>query len=247
MRRWPDWRTEPFIPQPQNHEGATFAPLLDREDGRMDFAARTATELYNRWRGFQPWPGAFTVLDGKKLIVHRMAIAHESYAAGWVSPSRDGFSSNMSACLLPAPKIRGSNSWKYSSKARSASRPLTFCAEIRWRRTRGWAERRVRNLSRAQSGLRHSPGRRAGKGHSDDLLRGKEVNALASADRNLTTTLVLGVLRWQIRLDEQLKACSSDREASSNLKSASRSGSAHFSFSFSIAFLPTPRSMRAWS
>ena len=29
-------------PQPQNHEGATFAPLLNREDGRMDFAARTA-------------------------------------------------------------------------------------------------------------------------------------------------------------------------------------------------------------
>jgi methionyl-tRNA formyltransferase len=65
-------------PQPQNHEGATFAPLLDREDGRMDFAARTATELWNRWRGFQPWPGAFTALDGKKLIVHLMAVADAS-------------------------------------------------------------------------------------------------------------------------------------------------------------------------
>ncbi len=73
---------ETVHPQAQNHEGATFAPLLNREDGRMDFAARTATELYNRWRGFQPWPGAFTALNGKKLIVHRMAIAHESYAAG---------------------------------------------------------------------------------------------------------------------------------------------------------------------
>jgi len=62
-------------PQPQNHEGATYAPLLDREDGRMDFAVRTAHELYNRWRGFQPWPGAFTTLDGKKLIVHRMEVA----------------------------------------------------------------------------------------------------------------------------------------------------------------------------
>ena len=62
-------------PQPQNHEGATYAPLLDREDGRMDFAARTATELKNRWRGFQPWPGAFTTLNGKKLIVHRMEVA----------------------------------------------------------------------------------------------------------------------------------------------------------------------------
>jgi methionyl-tRNA formyltransferase len=69
-------------PQPQNHEGATFAPLLDREDGHIDFAKRTATELYNRWRGFQPWPGAFTTYYGKKLIIHRMAIARESFAAG---------------------------------------------------------------------------------------------------------------------------------------------------------------------
>jgi methionyl-tRNA formyltransferase len=59
-------------PKPQSHEGVTFAPLLHREDGRMEFAAYSATELKNRWRGFQPWPGAFTSLDGKKLIVHRM-------------------------------------------------------------------------------------------------------------------------------------------------------------------------------
>ena len=62
-------------PRAQNHEGATYAPILNREDGRMDFARSSARELYNRWRGFQPWPGAFTTLDGKKLIVHRMAIA----------------------------------------------------------------------------------------------------------------------------------------------------------------------------
>jgi methionyl-tRNA formyltransferase len=62
-------------PQQQNHEYATFAPILNRDDGRVDFAGRTAHELYNRWRGFQPWPGAFTALDGKKLIVHRMRVA----------------------------------------------------------------------------------------------------------------------------------------------------------------------------
>ena len=67
-----------IMPQPQNHEGATFAPLLDREDGRMDFAVRSAHELYNRWRGFQPWPGAFTSLDGKKFIVHGMTVADSS-------------------------------------------------------------------------------------------------------------------------------------------------------------------------
>jgi methionyl-tRNA formyltransferase len=65
-------------PKPQNHAGATLAPILTREDGRMDFAARTATELKNRWRGFQPWPGAFTTLGGKKLIVHRLGVAEAS-------------------------------------------------------------------------------------------------------------------------------------------------------------------------
>lgn len=44
-----------------------------------------------------------------------------------------------------------------------------------------------------------------GHSHSDDLLRSKAVNALSPPDRNLTTTLVLGVLRWQIRLDHQLQ------------------------------------------
>jgi 16S rRNA (cytosine967-C5)-methyltransferase len=44
-----------------------------------------------------------------------------------------------------------------------------------------------------------------GQSHSDDLLRGKQVSKLSAADRNLATALVLGVLRWQIRLDEQIK------------------------------------------
>jgi 16S rRNA (cytosine967-C5)-methyltransferase len=44
-----------------------------------------------------------------------------------------------------------------------------------------------------------------GSGHSDDLLRTKAIDALSPTDRHLATTLVLGVLRWQIRLDEQLK------------------------------------------
>jgi methionyl-tRNA formyltransferase len=62
-------------PKPQDHARATLAPILDREDGRMDFASRTATELWNRWRGFQPWPGVYTTLEGKKLIAHQMRVA----------------------------------------------------------------------------------------------------------------------------------------------------------------------------
>jgi methionyl-tRNA formyltransferase len=59
-------------PRPQDHSRATLAPLLEREDGRINFSLHTAVKITNRWRGFQPWPGAFTTLDGKKLIVHKM-------------------------------------------------------------------------------------------------------------------------------------------------------------------------------
>jgi len=45
-----------------------------------------------------------------------------------------------------------------------------------------------------------------GTAHADELLRGKRVRALAGADRNLATALVLGVLRWQLRLDHEIKA-----------------------------------------
>lgn len=57
--------------QPQDHSMATLAPILTREDGRIDFT-RMAHNIYDRWRGFQPWPGAHTTFRGKKLIVHRM-------------------------------------------------------------------------------------------------------------------------------------------------------------------------------
>jgi len=58
----------------QNHAEATHAPILKREDGLIDFS-RAAHQVYNRWRGFQPWPGAFTTLRGKKFIAHKMCPA----------------------------------------------------------------------------------------------------------------------------------------------------------------------------
>jgi len=45
-----------------------------------------------------------------------------------------------------------------------------------------------------------------GHSHSDDLLRSKAVDGLSAPDRNLATALVLGTLRWQIRLDHQVQA-----------------------------------------
>src|ERR1700690_3113570 len=69
-------------PTPQDHSRATLAPILKKEDGRMNFS-RPATELFNRMRGFRPWPGAFTTFKAKNLQVHR---AEPMQAAGELAP-----------------------------------------------------------------------------------------------------------------------------------------------------------------
>lgn len=62
-----------IVPEKQDDAAATHAPILTRDDGRVD-TARTAQSIYDRWRGFQPWPGAWTTVRGKKVTLHRMAL-----------------------------------------------------------------------------------------------------------------------------------------------------------------------------
>lgn len=68
-----------ITPHAQDHSRATLAPLLTREDGHMDFAKYTARELFNRWRGFQPWPGAYAFLDGRKLTFTKLLTGSPPY------------------------------------------------------------------------------------------------------------------------------------------------------------------------
>ena len=70
-----------IIPQKQDDSQATHAPILTREDGRMNFT-QPAMTVYNRWRGFQPWPGAWTLLSGKKLTAHRLMPLEPSALSG---------------------------------------------------------------------------------------------------------------------------------------------------------------------
>lgn len=55
-------------PQKQDDSQATLAPILKKEDGQVDFS-RTAMDIWNRLRGFQPWPGAYTQFRGKNLTL----------------------------------------------------------------------------------------------------------------------------------------------------------------------------------
>jgi methionyl-tRNA formyltransferase len=57
-----------LVPIPQDDSQKTFAPPLKREDGRIDWSL-DAQHIYNRMRGFQPWPGAFTAFRGRTCHV----------------------------------------------------------------------------------------------------------------------------------------------------------------------------------
>jgi methionyl-tRNA formyltransferase len=57
-----------IAPRPQDHNRASLAPILRKEDGSADFSL-PAEVIYNRLRGFQPWPGCFTSFRGKKLSI----------------------------------------------------------------------------------------------------------------------------------------------------------------------------------
>lgn len=62
--------------KPQDHAAATYAPMLKREDGRIDWN-RPAPDLYNRMRGFAPWPGAYTEFRGQTCHLWGHPIAGE--------------------------------------------------------------------------------------------------------------------------------------------------------------------------
>jgi methionyl-tRNA formyltransferase len=57
-----------LVPVAQDNSQATFAPILKKEDGRIDWWL-SAHKIYNRIRGLQPWPGAFTVFRGKNCRI----------------------------------------------------------------------------------------------------------------------------------------------------------------------------------
>ncbi|MDQ2945030.1 MAG: methionyl-tRNA formyltransferase, partial [Acidobacteriota bacterium] len=74
----------------QNAAEATLAPILKKEDGRIDWS-HPASEIYNRLRGFDPWPGAYTTFRGQQLSITQAsptgATKPLAYARGSVSVS----------------------------------------------------------------------------------------------------------------------------------------------------------------
>jgi len=73
-------RLDQLVPQPQDDRQATFAPMLKREDGMIDWSAN-AVEIERSARGFQPWPGAYTTFRSARLIVWKAEVVEGSIGA----------------------------------------------------------------------------------------------------------------------------------------------------------------------
>jgi methionyl-tRNA formyltransferase len=73
-------------PIPQNHSQATYAPMLKKEDGEIDWG-KTAEEIKNLVRGTLPWPGAYTFLDNKILKVYKVRVVEGQGKPGEVIKS----------------------------------------------------------------------------------------------------------------------------------------------------------------
>ena len=65
-----------LTPTPQDDAQASHAPILNREDGQVDWS-KTATEIFNRQRGFTPFPGCYTFLGDQRLELTGIAVAAE--------------------------------------------------------------------------------------------------------------------------------------------------------------------------
>jgi methionyl-tRNA formyltransferase len=81
-----------IVAMPQDDSQKTFAPPLKKEDGRIDWLL-DAPNIYNRMRGFQPWPGAFTAFRGKTCHV-------------WGEPAKDASATGAPGTLaLKGPEV----------------------------------------------------------------------------------------------------------------------------------------------
>ncbi len=98
----------------QDDAAASLAPILKREDGRIDWT-RPANEIYNRMRGFAPWPGAYTDFRGQICHLWGMPVTKEM---------TDSLSAGLS--VVKAAASRRTPKWRRRRQGRCSS-PAAVC------------------------------------------------------------------------------------------------------------------------
>jgi methionyl-tRNA formyltransferase len=108
-----------LIPQEQDESAVTFAPIIKKEDGLIDWS-QPAITIERRVRGFDPWPGAYSHIDGKLLKIHkaRVVAADAKLNPGEVMRAdEDGFWVATSSGVLELEEVQLENKKRLSGVA----------------------------------------------------------------------------------------------------------------------------------
>jgi methionyl-tRNA formyltransferase len=92
----PGYLSGELPPQLQDISQATYAPMLKKEDGELDFKL-SAMELERRVRAFQPWPGSFTFWQGSPLKVLRACCVFDPEREAGLAPGEHTISHGLPA------------------------------------------------------------------------------------------------------------------------------------------------------
>ncbi len=113
-----------ITPEVQDDSLTCYAPLLKKEHGLIDWAC-PAKDIHNRIRGLAAWPGAYTLLDGEPLKLHRTAVCEASGAAGTVlSADRNGLVVACGEGAIAIHELQAAGSRKMDAVSFLAGHPL---------------------------------------------------------------------------------------------------------------------------
>jgi methionyl-tRNA formyltransferase len=57
-----------ITPLPQDHASSTYCKKIEKEDGLVDWS-KSAEDIYHMWQAYTPWPGIFTMFEGKRILL----------------------------------------------------------------------------------------------------------------------------------------------------------------------------------
>ena len=189
-----------IAPSPQDDSQASFAPLLKKEDGRIDWSL-SAQQIYNRIRGLQPWPGAFTTFRGKSCHIWGTPASRRSPRRGCRRSFADarGRATRRHAASTPLCELE---SVQLEGRKRVTAREFANGARLARRALRRLDWRRLRGTYMAISPPEKLPStccaawRRRARTRATCCTRSL-ARAVKPADAALATELTLGVLRWR--------------------------------------------------
>ncbi len=115
-----------LTPRPQEHQQATLAPLLKKEDGMIDWTM-SATSIANRIRGLTPWPGAYTFLTPERWTISRAAAIDDTttLAPGHITAlTKDAIHVATGKGVLAIRELQPANGRRMSAAQYLAGHPL---------------------------------------------------------------------------------------------------------------------------